>query len=189
MLLGLEISERYGLTADECISKLRETLESETSLQGCTAIDRQSGSLVKIEREHWRLWRLNCSHWGVELLPGLSDFRFPAEQVRAAFPPLAAPLPETSEGAVKVNGPSYRRKTITPQQNRIGLFLAFVDTHAKEKPEHSMRNFTQSRLHEEYKVWNHRRNKDPRCSREVPAVKLSGFKRWAKRYHDGERWV
>lgn len=65
--------------------ELREALEAGWLSEGI-ATAAGSGEVRSIERPEWTGWRVSCENYGLSLLPGMYDFKWPSDSVRAAFP-------------------------------------------------------------------------------------------------------
>lgn len=84
IVVGDDAGARFGLTLTDASELLREALES-GRVDGGIATDRM-GHTRKIEVFEWTKWSCAFVHEGISLLPGLSDFKWPASAVRFAFP-------------------------------------------------------------------------------------------------------
>lgn len=83
--LGNAMGGMFGITLTQASEQLREALET-GRISGGVATVASSGSLRQIERHEWTQWKLAFEHFGLSLLYGLHDFKWPSEIVMAAFP-------------------------------------------------------------------------------------------------------
>lgn len=100
---------RFGRAFSDAVEDLREALEA-GHIDGGTAIERATNSLILVPRHLWREWQRSFEHWGLVLIPGHYDFKWPSEAVRAAFPPDASPA----------KGAQFLEQQVSAHMTRIG---------------------------------------------------------------------
>lgn len=101
----------------------------------------------------------------------------------AMMPNIAAPLTAVQPVNVRATPttPKRRFRSSTSKQRRIAKFLDFAD-------KQNWDGLTHDQLFADYASWNVKQNKASITS-PVDRLEIAAFKKWRKRWRDGERWT
>lgn len=138
-------------------------------------------ALVDIPAAEWQSPRL---HWsatvdlGPAAYPG-SVLYYDILVASAALEVLTRDAP-FDERCPSITKPRRVNRTPAGETRRLAKFFDLAD-------KNNLEELTHDQLFSRYSTWNDRQNKDA-VGRKVAALKISAFKKWRKRWRDGERW-
>lgn len=118
LVVGNWAGQAFGITFSDASEKLRVAMAA-NRIAGAIATDERSGELVHLDRAIWTRWNIAHHNWGLSFIPGLVDFKWPAEAIQDAFP--------ASQTVVRVSAKAtsgkYNNRRPTPQQQEAFRFL------------------------------------------------------------------
>lgn len=175
-VIGNEAGERFDMTLTMACGPFREALEA-GAIEGGIARDLSTGSVVEIEVYKWTDWKAAFIHQGLQLIPGYVDFKWPADAIRAAFPPFEVEeeMQPTASGLSSFSG----NQPPTPQQQTA---FAFFDL-APQYMRGGSRELNAKDLMEEYE---RQLGASGRFKGRKP-LKRTAFEEMRKRHYDGWR--